>query len=188
MPTIAPVESALDEDELAIEEVFDEVGFAPAEVAEAVLEGRVAREDAEADVDEPVVDARELVEEVAVEVLVADEDVEAELPEDAEDDLPELLDELDGLEAELDLESLLEESVSVTLVVKTVSVVNVERSLVVVNSDVVTNVETSSSSALRWPAFTWINPSSAAAIAERKGHKRKLRSAGEREDEMKSSR
>ena len=125
MPTIAPVESDLDDDEFAMEDVFDEVGFAPAEVvAEAVLEGSVANEEAGADVDEPVTDAPELVEEVEAEVLAAEEDDEVALPEDVELDLPVLLDVLDDLSeaVELDLESLVEESVTVTSVVKTVSV------------------------------------------------------------------
>ena len=179
MPTIAPVESDLDALAFAMEDVFDEVGFAPAEVvAEAVLEGSVANDEADAaDVDKPVTDAAELVREVEAELLVAvadDEDEEDPLDE-VELDLPVLLDALllDDLLAELDLVSCVEDSVTVTLDEMTVSVANTERRSLVVNSEVVTNVETetetslssSSSSALRWPAFTGMNPSSTAAIA-----------------------
>ena len=193
MPTIAPVESDLDDDEFAMEDVFDEVGFAPAEVvAEAVLEGSVANEDAEADVDKPVTDAPELVEEVEAEVLAADGEDEVALPEDVELDLPVLLDVLDDLseEVELDLDSFVEDSVTVTLLEMTVSVTNIESRWLVVNDEVVTNVETrasSSSSALRWPAFTGIKPSSTSAMAGLKSRRKKPRSAGEHEDERKRS-
>ena len=187
MPTIAPVESDLEGDEFAMEDVFDEVGFAPAEVVEAVFEGRVANDEAEADVDEPVADALELGEVVEAEVLVADEVDEEELPEDVELDLPELLDVLDDLLDELDLESLVEESDRVILLEMTVSVTNDECRSLVVNDEVVTNVETcasSSPSALRWPAFTGINPSSTPTMAGLKSRRKKPRSAGEREDEI----
>jgi len=177
MPTMAPVDRDLDEDEpFAMEEVLLDVAFeaSEVEVAEAVAEGKDAKDAvADPDDDEAFEEAPELVEVAEALVMVDEADLDDEDAELVELDLLPLLDELelldlsDELEDDADEVAADEEELAVTLVVMSCSVTTVSPWSFVVKTDVNTEV-TTWSSALRCMAFTGSRPSSTAPMAGRK--------------------